>query len=77
MKLNRIVACQITLQVNWNELNHSNSNTVDGESVGGYVEHVVMAEFQADSYMATQIIDHATIMVMSKDSDIPIINHCW
>ena len=41
------------------ELNHSNSHTVDGESAGGYVGHVVVAEFQADSYMAAQIIQHA------------------
>ena len=55
------------------ELNHSNAHTVDEESAGGYVDHVVVAEFQADSYMAAQIIDRAAIMVMTKDSDIPII----
>jgi hypothetical protein len=55
------------------ELNHSNAHAVDEESAGGYVEHVVVSEFQADSYMAAQIIDQAAVMVMSKDSDIPII----
>ena len=55
------------------ELNHSNAHAVDEESAGGYVDHVVIAEFQADSYMAAQIIDRAAVMVMTKDSDIPII----
>lgn len=55
------------------ELNHSNAHAVDEESAGGYVDHVVVAEFQADSYMAAQIINWAAVMVMTKDSDIPII----
>jgi hypothetical protein len=36
-------------------------------------ENVIVAEFEADSYMAAQIIHQITVMVMTKDSDIPII----
>ena len=50
------------------ELNHSNAQAVDEESAGRYVDHVVVAEFQADSYMAAQIIDRAAVMVMTKDA---------
>jgi hypothetical protein len=55
------------------ELSHSNAHAVDEQSAGGYVEHVVVAEFQANSYMAAQIINQTAIMVMTKDSDIAII----
>jgi hypothetical protein len=55
------------------ELNHSNAHAVDEESAGGYVDHVVIAEFQVDSYMTAQSINRAAVMVMTKDSDIPII----
>ncbi|KAL3771525.1 hypothetical protein ACHAWU_003700 [Discostella pseudostelligera] len=55
------------------ELSHSNAHSVDEESAGGFVDHVVVAEFQADSYMAAQSINQNAVMVMTKDSDIPII----
>jgi hypothetical protein len=55
------------------ELSHSNAHTVGDESAGGFVEHVIVAEFQADSYMAAEIINQTAVMVMTKDSDIPII----
>jgi hypothetical protein len=37
-----------------------------------------VVEFQANSYMAAQIINQTAIIVMTKDSDIPIIagNNC-
>ena len=40
---------------------------------GGAVGNVVVAEFQADSFMASQIIENKASMVMSKDADIPIL----
>lgn len=40
---------------------------------GGTVGNVVVAEFQADLYMAHQIIDNKASMVMSRDADIPIL----
>lgn len=55
------------------ELCHSNAHAIDDESAGGFVEQVVVAEFQADSYMAAEIINETAVMVMTKDSDIPII----
>jgi hypothetical protein len=55
------------------ELTYSNAHAIDGESAGGYIEHVVVAEFQADGYMAAQSINQNAVMVMMKDSDIPIM----
>jgi hypothetical protein len=55
------------------ELSHSNAHAAEEESASGFVEHVVVAEFQANSYMAAQIINQTAVMVMTKDSDIPII----
>jgi hypothetical protein len=36
------------------KLSHSNAHSIDDESVGGFVEHVVAAEFQADSYILSR-----------------------
>lgn len=55
------------------ELSHSNAHAVGKELAGGFVEHVVAAEFQADSYISAEIINQTTVMVMRKDSYIPII----
>lgn len=40
---------------------------------GGTVGTVAVAQFQADSYMAHQIIDNKASMVMSRDADLPIL----
>ncbi len=37
------------------ELSHSNAHSIDDESMGGVVEHVIVVEFQADLYMAKEI----------------------
>ena len=42
-------------------------------SAGGYVSTVVTAQFQADTYMAGQIRGKKAVMVLSTDTDIPII----
>ena len=55
------------------ELRQTHAYSVDSESAGGYVEEIVMSEFQADSYMAGQIINRTAVMAMTRDSDIPII----
>jgi hypothetical protein len=55
------------------ELSHSNAHAIDDESSGGFVGHVIVAEYQADLYMAAEIKNQAAVMVMTKDSDIPII----
>jgi hypothetical protein len=46
---------------------------------GGSVGNVVVAEFQADSYMAYQLLNNKAVMVETKDADIPIISgdHCF
>ena len=55
------------------ELRQTHAYSVDNESAGGYVEEVVVSEFQADAYMAGQIISRAAVMALTRDSDIPII----
>jgi hypothetical protein len=59
------------------ELDHEHRQihaySVDSESAGGYVEEVVVSEFQADAYMAGQIINGAAVMAMTRYSDIPIV----
>ena len=55
------------------ELHQIHAYSVDEESVEGYVEEVVVSEFQADAYMAGQIINGAAVMAMTRDSNIPII----
>ena len=55
------------------ELRQTHAYSVDSESAGGYVEEIVVSEFQADSYMAGQIISRTAVMAMTRDSDIPII----
>ncbi len=37
------------------------------------MEEVVVFKFQADAYMAGQLINCAAVMAMTRDSDIPII----
>ena len=54
------------------ELYESSAHSTN-PSTGGSVEHVVVAEFQSDSYMADQILNKKTVMVQTKDSDILII----
>ena len=55
------------------ELRQSHAYSVDNESAGGYVEEVVVSEFQADAYMAGQIVTRSAVMALTRDSDIPII----
>ena len=55
------------------ELRQIHAYSVDGESAGGYVEEVVVSEFQADAYMAGQLINRTAVMAMTRDSDIPIV----
>lgn len=55
------------------ELRQSRAYSMDTESAGGYVEEVVVSEFQADAYMAGQIVSRKAVMAMTRDSDIPII----
>ena len=40
---------------------------------GGVVLKVVTAQWQADTYMAGQIVKKEAVMVMSTDSDIPLL----
>ena len=56
-----------------NELRTRNAHNIDGESAGGYIDYVAVAEFQADSYMLGQLINNDAIMAMTKDTDIPIL----
>ena len=42
-------------------------------ATGGYVADVVVASFQADSYMCSKIINQEAIMAMTRDADIPIL----
>ena len=37
------------------------------------LDYVVVAEFQADSYMLGQLLNNDVIMAMTKDTDIPIL----
>jgi hypothetical protein len=39
----------------------------------GYVEKVIVGQFQADSYMAGSIVSRQAMMSMTTDTDIPII----
>ena len=55
------------------ELRQIHAYSVDNESAGGYVEEVVVSEFQADAFMAGQIINRTAVMAMTRDSDIPIV----
>jgi len=50
-----------------------NAHCIDDDSAGGYIEHVVIAEFHEDSYMAGQILNRKAVIAMTKDTDIPII----
>ena len=56
-----------------NELRTRNAHNIDGESAGGYIDYVAVAEFQADSYMLGQLLNNDAIMAMTKDTDIPIL----
>lgn len=56
-----------------NELCSRKAHSIDGESAGGCVEEVVVAEFQADSYMTSQIVNRNAVMAITRDTDIPII----
>ena len=40
---------------------------------GGVVLKVVTAQWQADTYMAGRIVKKKAVMVMSTDSDIPLL----
>jgi hypothetical protein len=40
---------------------------------GGCIEEVLIAEYQVDSYMTGQIVNHKSIMAITRDTDIPII----
>ena len=55
------------------ELRQTHAYSNNNESTGGYVEEVVVSEFQADAYMAGQIVSRSAVMAMTRDSDIPII----
>jgi hypothetical protein len=52
------------------KLHSCNANTINGESAGGYVDQVVVAEFQADSCMTGMLLNNDA---MTKDTDIPIL----
>jgi hypothetical protein len=56
-----------------NELCSRKAHSIDGESAGGCVEEVIVAEFQADSYMTGQIVNRNAVMAITRDTDIPII----
>ncbi len=56
-----------------NELSSRNAHAIDGESAGGFIERVAVAEFQADSYMAGEIKNRRAVMAITKDNDIPIV----
>ena len=55
------------------ELRTRNAHNVNGESAGGYIDYVAVAEFQADSYMLGELLNNDAIMAMTKDTDIPIL----
>ncbi len=55
------------------KLGSRNSRTINGESAGGYVDQVVSAEFQADSCVMGMLLNNNAIMLMTKDTDIPIL----
>ncbi len=59
------------------ELDHKLRRThayfFDGESSRGYIEEIIVSEFQADAYMAGQIINRTVVMTMTRYSDMPII----
>ena len=42
-------------------------------ATGGFVEDVIEAEFQADCYIAGQVINNKAVMAMTADADIPIL----
>ena len=54
------------------ELTSTNAHATN--SAGGYVRKVVTAKFQADTYMAGQIRTKEAVMIMSTDTDIPVIS---
>ena len=43
-------------------------------ATGGFVDNVVVAEFQADLYMAAQLVNRSAVMTMTKDCDIPLLS---
>jgi hypothetical protein len=55
------------------ELSICNAHTIDDKSDGGFVKKVVVAEFQSDSHMASQMLNCAAVMEMTKDTDVPIL----
>eukprot|EP00956_Cyclotella_meneghiniana_P040674 scaffold202164_cov66-Cyclotella_meneghiniana.AAC.2 len=54
------------------ELSDSGAHSVI-PATGGFVDQIAVAEFQADSYMSEQIVNNKAVMVMTRDSDIPIL----
>ncbi len=57
------------------------NNSFDAHSLnsaGGFVDHVIKAEFQADSVIIGRVVMQETWMVMSSDVDMPVMagNHC-
>ena len=55
------------------ELEQARAYEIDGESAGGYVEKVVMSEFQADAYMVGQVASGSAVMALTQDTDIPLL----
>ena len=47
-------------------------------NAGGFVDYVMIAEYQADALMMGRCASGLTIMIVSSDADIPIIlgNNC-
>lgn len=55
------------------ELTEMGAHSSDSETAGGYVEEVVVAQFQADLYMAGQVLNKQAVMVVTRDCDIPFL----
>ena len=55
------------------ELHSRNAHIIEGESAGGFIDYVAVAEFQADSYMLGRLLNNDAVMAMTKDTDIPIL----
>ncbi len=55
------------------ELSTCNAHTINEESAVGFVKKVVVAEFLADNYMASQMLNGDAVMAMIKDTDVPIL----
>lgn len=55
------------------KLEQARAYEIDGASAGGYVEKVVVSEFQADAYMVGQIASGFAVMALPQDTDIPFL----